>query len=124
LSRKVKTVHTRDLHVKVSMKCISLAPLLLLPLLVACGGGSSSSGQLPALSAPAPAAAQRDVSQISQVTEAQTDLSAAPQPQYVPSANDLLYVSNAANASITVYHHDDRARARHRRIEDGDHSSG
>jgi hypothetical protein len=70
------------------MKSFSIATALLLPLLAACGGGGASTSSV----LPLPQTA------------------ALPQPSLAPvlplsGANDLLYIGNTGNNSITVYNH-------------------
>jgi hypothetical protein len=74
------------------------ATFWLLPALCACGGGGqSTSGGLPqGASAPlAPGAA---------INETLSDAALIPAAPFVAGPNDLLYVANAGNKSITVYH--------------------
>ena len=76
----------------------ALAALLLLPSVSACGGsGQPVPGTLPQhASAPlAPDAAMR---------ETQSESALMPAAPFVAGPNDLLYVANAGNNSITVYH--------------------
>lgn len=83
------------------MKRTSLVAFFLLPLISGCsGGGGSTPNALPPKTVPL-------VSQnaTGALTEAQSD-AIRPHPLYTPSTNDLLYVGNVGNNSITVYHHD------------------
>ncbi len=79
---------------------ISVVPIL--ALLAACSGGGSSSGPLPQT----PTVPAGSSSQTAPVNEAQSDTATPLQPLSVPSSNDLLYVGNTQNNSITVYRHD------------------
>jgi hypothetical protein len=79
------------------VKNLSRALLLLLPLLSACGGGSTS-GQLPQTALPAGSAQTPN--------EAQTAIMSQTQNLSAQVSADLLYIGNTGTNSITVYHHD------------------
>jgi hypothetical protein len=73
-----------------------LAWYLLLPFLAACGGGGSTIAPMP----------QNGSAQVDTLRAAASDtLAPSPSASVAPS-NDLLYVGNTGNNSITVYHHD------------------
>jgi hypothetical protein len=66
-----------------------------------CGGGAPMQSTVPQ----AGSAAAGSLGTANR-SEAQSDAVASPQPLYTPGVNDLLYVANTGNNSITVYHHD------------------
>jgi hypothetical protein len=69
-----------------------------LPSVAACSAGGGSAGRLPA--ADTPLASERGIS------EEPSDATASIFPASTPASDDLLYVSNDGNNSITVYHQD------------------
>ena len=91
----------KPLRRHIVVKRFFISAVLLLPVLAACGGGSTPNTLVPASNLIAsPNVKARALS------EAQSDAIQRPQPQYTPSTSDLLYVGNVGNNSITVYRHD------------------
>lgn len=86
-------------EVKVS-RCVIVSFVLAL---AGCGGGGSSAPSALPQTAAAPLS---PLSAVQTPSEAQSDAAARPQPLYTPGVNDLLYVGNTGNNSITVYRHD------------------
>ena len=91
------------------MKHFPIGVALLFLFLTACGGegGGTTTGVIPQSVTPSSGMGN----EAQPLVEAQSDAVQQPQPQYTPSTNDLLYVGNAGNNTITVYHHDAQAAA-------------